>query len=53
MLIHGFMAHSRVNNGPGVRAVVYFQGCNLGCAGCWNPSTHAFTGPSREVSLEP
>lgn len=48
MLIHGFVAHSRVN-GPGVRAVVYVQGCNLGCSGCWNPATHAFSGPMREV----
>jgi len=48
MLIHGFVAHSRVN-GPGMRAVVYFQGCNLRCAGCWNPATHAFVGPPREV----
>ena len=48
MLIHGFVAHSQVN-GPGVRAVVYFQGCNLGCASCWNPATHAFTGLSREA----
>jgi pyruvate-formate lyase-activating enzyme len=48
MLIHGFVAHSRVN-GPGMRAVVYFQGCNLGCAGCWNPGTHAFIGPSRGI----
>ena len=48
MLIHGLVAHSRVN-GPGVRAVVYFQGCNLGCASCWNPATHAFAGTSREV----
>ena len=48
MLIHGFVAHSRVN-GPGVRAVVYFQGCNLGCASCWNPSTHTFIGPSCGV----
>ena len=48
MLIHGFIAHSRVN-GPGLRAVVYFQGCNLGCDGCWNPATHAFTGLSRET----
>jgi len=47
MLIHGFVAHSQVN-GPGVRAIVYFQGCNLGCASCWNPATHAFTGPSRD-----
>lgn len=46
MLIHGFVAHSRVN-GPGLRAVVYFQGCNLGCAACWNPATHAFAGPPR------
>ena len=48
MLIHGIVAHSRVN-GPGMRAVVYFQGCNLGCAGCWNPATHAFVGPPRGV----
>ena len=48
MLIHGFVAHSRVN-GPGVRAVVYFQGCNLGCVGCWNPATHAFAGQARGV----
>ncbi|MEQ1887258.1 MAG: 4Fe-4S single cluster domain-containing protein [Bryobacteraceae bacterium] len=48
MLIHGFVAHSRVN-GPGARAVVYFQGCNLGCAGCWNPATHSFVGTSRGV----
>jgi anaerobic ribonucleoside-triphosphate reductase activating protein len=48
VLIHGFIAHSRVN-GPGVRAVVYFQGCNLGCENCWNPATHAFTGLSRDA----
>src|SRR5712691_4151892 len=48
MLIHGFVAHSRVN-GPGVRSVVYFQGCNLGCASCWNPATHAFVGPPCRV----
>ena len=48
MLIHGFVSHSRVN-GPGVRAVVYCQGCNLGCVSCWNPATHAFTGLSRET----
>ncbi|MGH9631192.1 MAG: 4Fe-4S cluster-binding domain-containing protein [Bryobacteraceae bacterium] len=51
MLIHGFVAHSLVN-GPGVRAVVYLQGCNLGCASCWNPATHAFVGPPRGVLLE-
>src|SRR4030095_351006 len=35
--------------GPGVRAVVYVQGCNLGCANCWNPATHAFVGRPRGV----
>ena len=24
-------------NGPGVRTVVHFGGCTLGCAGCFNP----------------
>jgi anaerobic ribonucleoside-triphosphate reductase activating protein len=28
-------------NGPGVRTVVWFQGCTLGCVGCFNPATHA------------
>jgi len=49
MLIHGFVAGSRVN-GPGVRAVVYFQGCTLGCPGCWNTETHAFTGVEQTTT---
>jgi anaerobic ribonucleoside-triphosphate reductase activating protein len=46
MLIHAIITHSRVN-GPGLRSVVYFQGCSLACAGCWNPATHAFIGIHR------
>ena len=30
---------SRVN-GPGVRAVVWVQGCTRGCPGCFTPHTH-------------
>lgn len=30
---------SRVN-GPGCRAVIWVQGCSLGCTECWNPKTH-------------
>jgi anaerobic ribonucleoside-triphosphate reductase activating protein len=37
--VHALMESSTVN-GPGARAVVWVQGCSLGCPGCWNPETH-------------
>lgn len=37
--IAGRVGRSRVN-GPGVRAVIWVQGCTLGCAACFNPGTH-------------
>lgn len=43
MLLHGKIESSEVN-GPGARAVIWFQGCTLNCAGCWNPDTHKFDG---------
>ena len=52
MLLHAFVPASRAN-GPGLRAVIYFQGCSLQCAGCWNPDTHKFRGMEVTVSLEP
>jgi organic radical activating enzyme len=48
MLIHGFISRSRVN-GPGLRAVVYFQGCSLGCPNCWNLESHAFMGEEWSI----
>jgi anaerobic ribonucleoside-triphosphate reductase activating protein len=48
MLIHGFVGASRVN-GPGLRAIVYFQGCSIGCRSCWNPKSHAFAGDESGV----
>lgn len=42
MLIHSLLEMSEVN-GPGKRAVIWFQGCSLGCKGCWNPETHVFS----------
>ena len=41
MLLHAFIPASRAN-GPGLRSVVFFQGCSLGCHGCFNPESHAF-----------
>ena len=43
MLLHALIPASRAN-GPGLRAVVFFQGCKLSCVGCWNPRTHQFRG---------
>ena len=41
--IHAIEPHSRAN-GPGTRFVIWFQGCSLGCPGCFNPGTHAVAG---------
>ncbi len=31
-------------DGPGIRLVVYTQGCKHNCVGCHNPETHSFHG---------
>jgi anaerobic ribonucleoside-triphosphate reductase activating protein len=38
--LHAIERRSRAN-GPGIRTVVWVQGCDLGCPGCFNPETHA------------
>ncbi len=38
--VHAVEWSSRAN-GPGRRAVIWFQGCTLACPGCFNPATHA------------
>ena len=37
--LHNFLERS-TENGPGVRAVIWVQGCALHCPGCFNPDTH-------------
>ncbi len=49
MLLHAFIPASRAN-GPGLRTVIYFQGCSLNCAGCWNPNSHKFRGADVETA---
>ncbi|MBI2946940.1 MAG: radical SAM protein [Verrucomicrobia bacterium] len=41
--LHSLLPCSRAN-GPGTRAVVWVQGCSLGCPGCFNPETHTVQG---------
>src|ERR1017187_4541453 len=48
MLLHALIPASRAN-GPGLRAVVFFQGCKIGCVGCFNPRTHPFRGAEFKV----
>ena len=46
--IHRILQGSHAN-GPGTRNVVWFQGCTLGCPGCFNPKTHDPAG-GKEMS---
>ena len=50
MLLHVLIPASRAN-GPGSRAVLFFQGCSIGCPKCWNPSTHQFLGTEVTVVI--
>jgi anaerobic ribonucleoside-triphosphate reductase activating protein len=46
--VHDFLENS-LSNGPGRRAVLWVQGCTLGCPGCFNPETH----PSIQGNIVP
>lgn len=39
--IHSIIPLSKVN-GPGNRMVIFFQGCDKNCPGCFNSETHSF-----------
>jgi anaerobic ribonucleoside-triphosphate reductase activating protein len=41
--VHSLL-ESSCANGPGLRVVLWLQGCPLGCPGCFNPQTHARAG---------
>jgi len=46
--LHGFKPKSKAN-GPGTRAVIWFQGCTLNCGGCGNTTTHGDDGQLVDV----
>jgi anaerobic ribonucleoside-triphosphate reductase activating protein len=53
--VHAVLPRSRAN-GPGLRYVIWVQGCTLACPGCFNPETHPVTipnGPSVPVTAHP
>lgn len=49
--IHSFQSLGTVD-GPGVRFVVFFQGCNLRCNCCHNPDTWARVGDGKLFDAE-
>lgn len=48
--VHAVAPRSRAN-GPGMRYVIWTQGCTLGCMGCFNPATHAPGGAGTGVPV--
>ena len=49
LVLAGFVEGSRAN-GPGLRIVVWVQGCSIGCPGCFNPKTHDPEGSRTPVA---
>lgn len=45
------IAYESLVNGPGMRRVLFAQGCNHNCKGCFNPETHDFTG-GEEIDMD-
>lgn len=50
MRIHSTIQDSIVD-GPGLRYVVFVQGCSHNCRGCHNPATHDYDG-GRDAAVE-
>jgi pyruvate formate lyase activating enzyme len=49
--VHSFQSLGAVD-GPGIRFVVFLQGCNLRCACCHNPDTHNYSGGDEYTAKE-
>src|SRR3974377_1067446 len=49
--VHSFESMGLVD-GPGIRSIVFMQGCALRCAYCHNPDTWAFSGGTETTPEE-
>ncbi len=49
--LHAIIERSRAN-GPGQRLAIWFQGCSLGCPGCFNPATHPVDAASAVAAAD-
>jgi len=49
--LHSRLSTSRAN-GPGLRSVIWVQGCTLACPDCFNPSTHDINDEVETVSVQ-
>lgn len=49
--VNSILFNRSLVDGPGVRTVVFFQGCDLHCAGCQNPSSWELCG-GTEMEVE-
>lgn len=46
-----YITENSIVDGPGIRFVIWFQGCKHDCPGCHNPSTHDMRG-GQVVTLD-
>ena len=49
--IAGYIKHSLVN-GPGIRLVLFFQGCPHHCSSCQNPDTWDYNGGEESDTMD-